>query len=71
MSEEFIDIELEEPHKGQYCEIRVVSTFRGWYLPECKTWSWVMDDEIDPVSHVESWRPYNEKEDIFTWIASE
>jgi len=51
----FKKIEEKEPKKGQYCEIKVVSYFKGWYLPECKSWSWLMDENAPPSSHVESW----------------
>lgn len=56
MHEEFLSIEEKEPRKGQYCEIKVISYFKGWYLPECEAWSWLMDEAVDPTSHVEAWR---------------
>lgn len=65
MEDDFIAIEDQEPHKGQYCEMRVVSIFKGWYLPECQSWTWLMDEDIEPVSTVESWRPDKEKNGVF------
>jgi hypothetical protein len=64
LKEDFTSIEDREPKKGEYCIIKVVSHFRGWYLPECKSWSWLMDEHIDPISHVEGWKKIDDKGDL-------
>ena len=60
-NEEFTDIQEQEPEEGQYCTMRVVSYFKGWYLPSCKSWSWLMDEASTPRSHVDAWKPEEEK----------
>lgn len=64
MSIEFTDIEIRQPKKGDYCVIKVVSYFRGWYLPECKSWTWLMDESVDPISHAQGWKKVSDKGDL-------
>ena len=70
--EDFIDIEEREPRDGEYCKIKIVSYFNGWYMPECKSWSWLMDDAEPPASHVEAWKKEKQKDnEYYEYIPSE
>lgn len=63
MNDEYKDIDLDQPQNGQYCEMIIVSRFRGWYMPECRKWPWMMDDDYAPTSEVTEWKECNKKDD--------
>ena len=69
--EKFIDIEEETPEPGEYCTIKVVSYFKGKYLPSCKAWSWLMDEQAEPKSHVVAWKRAKPKEGYYEYIQSD
>lgn len=64
MSDGFIEMDNQEPRKGEYCTIKVISYFKGWYMPECEAWSWLMDESKDPKSEVIGWKKAREKGDV-------
>lgn len=71
MGKEFKEIEIVQPEEGDYCEIKVISYFKGWYLPECKIWPWLMDDKEAPTSQVVAWKKEKPKEEIYEFLPSD
>jgi len=72
MNEEgFVEIEEGTPEPGDYCTIKVVSYFKGKYLPSCKAWSWLMDDTAEPTSQVVAWKKEKPKEEMYEFLQSD
>ena len=46
------------PEEGQLCYIKMVTTLKAYYVPECKKMKWVTPDEKQIAKQVcTSWKP--------------
>lgn len=64
-NEDYFDFNEYEPEPGEFCKIKIETTFYATYFPDCPMWPWILDLEKPYASRVSSWKSeeYNLSED--------